>query len=163
MRFEPHIHNPQAVATFKELIAVYNDRSAPLRIARLNALLLRLLLDLAPTEAPDDVAVTSKTAQTVTAAVRYIREHYAEKITLDDLAKTVLTDKYTLCRQFKKMTGQTVVEHIHRYRCIKAADCLSNGCSVTDTAALCGFDNLSFFTKTFKKYRGELPSKCKAK
>ena len=101
------------------------------------------------------------------------REHYQlampgdspltvkEKISLEDISRSVLCDKYTLCRDFKKYTGQTVFENLNRYRCIKAAELLNDGKSVAEAALLCGFESFSFFTKTFKKYMGSLPSEYK--
>ena len=41
---------------------------------------------------------------------------------------------------------------------MKAIDYLSDGFTVTETASLCGFENLSFFTKVFKRYTGNNPS-----
>ena len=83
------------------------------------------------------------------------------KITLDDISKAVLFDKFALCREFKKTTGQTIVENLNNYRCIKAIEYLSAEYTVAQTAAFCGFDNLSFFTKTFKRFIGKLPSDYK--
>ena len=113
--------------------------------------------------------ITHKTApsedfkryETVKNVISYIRENYRRKITIDDISKAVLYDKYALCREFKRLTGQTIVENLNNYRCIKAIDYLSEGYSVADTASLCGFDNLSFFAKTFKRYIGKLPREYK--
>jgi AraC-like DNA-binding protein len=94
----------------------------------------------------------------VKAAIGYIRQSYDRKISLDELAKITYSDKYALCRNFKRLTGQTVVQYINLYRCQKAAEMITNGQTVAEAAHLCGFDNLSFFTKTFKHYMGALPS-----
>ena len=50
-------------------------------------------------------------------------------------------------------------ESLNEYRCMKAAEYISDGKSVSKAASPCGFDNNSFFTKTFKRYIGALPSK----
>ena len=97
--------------------------------------------------------------ETVKKVLLYIRENYRTRITLDSVAKHVLTDKYTLCKLFKKSTGQTIFENINAYRCMRAAEYIAHGTTVCEAASLCGFDNNSFFTKTFKKYMGVLPSK----
>ena len=89
----------------------------------------------------------------------FIQENYDKRITLDQISKEVLTDKYTLCKIFKKLTGQTIFENLNEYRCLKAAEYIAEGKSVSEAANLCGFDNNSFFTKTFKRYIGTLPSK----
>ena len=103
----------------------------------------------------------SKGYEKVKLTIMYIRENYNSKITLEQIARFVLCDKYTLCKEFKKFTGQTVFENLNNYRCLKAAQYLSEGITVTQAASLCGFENFSFFSKTFKKHIGTLPSKYK--
>ncbi len=39
----------------------------------------------------------------ITLAISYIRSNYMQKITLSDVARAVLCDKYTLCKDFKKL------------------------------------------------------------
>ena len=99
-----------------------------------------------------------KSFLTVKAAIRFMRENYARKLSLQEIASAVLTDQYALCRSFKQYTGQTIVEYLGRYRCSRAIDCLQNGKAVSETAFLCGFASPSFFIKTFKKYTGHNPS-----
>ena len=100
-----------------------------------------------------------KELATVKKVLLYIRENYHTKIKLDLIAEHVLTDKYTLCKIFKANTGQTIFENINAYRCMKAAEYIASGKNVCESANLCGFENNSFFTKTFKRYIGVLPSK----
>lgn len=137
----------------------YTQTSLPCRTAKLNELVLKILIELVCFHSTSAVLpyAESKALKNVKATVRYIRENYSSKITLDEIAKTVYTDKYALCREFKKSTGQTITEYANRYRCQKAADYITEGHTVTQAALLCGFENLSFFTKTFKKYMGKLP------
>ena len=91
--------------------------------------------------------------------ILYTRQNYNRKITLDEIAGAALYDKYALCREFKKYMGQTITEYLNYYRCVKAKELLEEGYSVTETADLCGFGNLSYFGKTFKRHIGYSPSK----
>lgn len=161
--FAPVVQDPAVFSLFTKLKSLYSDTSAPHRVAKLHAVLLQILLALSEnhsTPEPHSHA-HSKRYERVKLVLLYIRENYSRKITLDDIAKTVFCDKYTLCKDFKMYTGQTVFENLHHYRCMKAIDFLNAGHTVAQTALLCGFDNFSFFTKTFKKHIGKLPSAYK--
>ena len=74
------------------------------------------------------------------------------------MARAMGMSKFYLCREFKRATGQTVIEYVNSYRIQKAAQLISGGYTVSEAARACGFENMSFFTKTFKKYLGCLPS-----
>jgi len=160
---KPLLRNSTLVQLFTDLKTVYFDVTDALRIPKLHKITLELLITLAEQHSLQKPALVSQSRKfdTVKNTLSYIREHYAHKVTLDKISKAVLCDKYTLCKDFKKLTGQTIMENLNHYRCIKAIDCLSAGHSVSDTASLCGFENLSFFTQTFKRHIGKLPSEYK--
>lgn len=94
-------------------------------------------------------------------AIKIIREEYNKKLTLEYIARLVYTDKFTLSKEFKRYTKMTVVEYINNFRSKKASELITDGLTVNEAARKCGFNNMSFFTKTFKNFMGELPSKYK--
>lgn len=163
IQFAPVIKDPAVVSLFTKLKSLYLDTDTPHRIAKLHTVLLQLMITLTENHSTpvSHAKEHNKRYNRIKPALIYIRDNYHRKITLDDIAKAVLCDKYTLCKDFKTYTGQTVFEHLHRYRCMKAIDFLNAGHTVGETATLCGFENFSFFTKTFKKYIGNLPSAYK--
>lgn len=163
LTFLPRIHSSALYDLLNELKDVYADPNLPCRIARLNELLLRILIELVTGYATcAHVPITkSRSFENIKHVIRYIREHYAERLSLDLLAGEVYLDKHTLCRDFKKLTGTTVISYVNRYRCQRAADFLAEGYTVAETAETCGFDTPSFFTRTFKRYMGSLPSRHK--
>ena len=95
--------------------------------------------------------------------ILYIQSNYDKKITLAELSKETYIDKYTLSKKFKEFTGITIVNYINNYRSKMALSMIQNGEQINNTAILCGFNNISFFTKTFKKHTGNLPSFYKMK
>lgn len=161
-KFTPLIRDDKIEALITEIKSVVEGEQ-DLKIARLHEILLRLLIYISENySVKKNVAASDKKSfENIKTVIRFIRENYHRKLSLDEIASEVLMDKYTLCREFKKVTGQTVVENINKYRCIKASELLAEGNTVAKAAELCGFENLSFFTKTFKKYIGSLPSKFK--
>jgi len=90
----------------------------------------------------------------------YIRNNYDSAITLNDMASMAgMSPKY-FCYFFKEMTTKTPVEYLNAYRIEKASRKLTNSdLSVTDIAFSCGFNDLSYFIKTFKKHKGITPAK----
>ncbi len=89
----------------------------------------------------------------------YIGDHYSEDLTLDSLAELCGITKHHLAREFKAYTGMTVLTYLNLIRCKNAEGCLLAGNSVTDTAVECGFESISYFSRTYKKIMGKSPSK----
>ena len=52
----------------------------------------------------------------ITDAIKYVMEHYKEKITLDTLASMAYTDKFYFIRQFHSLTGFTPKEYQNELR-----------------------------------------------
>lgn len=89
----------------------------------------------------------------------YIEKNYQKELTTDILAENVGFNKYYFCHVFKKITAMTPVAYINYIRCRKARELLASGrANAGEAAAQCGFENLSYFSKTYKNYIGELPS-----
>lgn len=87
--------------------------------------------------------------------LRRIRKDYALDLKLKDLADDAkLAPKY-LCRIFRAVTGRTPIEYLNYYRIECAAEKLIVTTDpVTEIAFGCGFNDLSYFSKTFKRYKG---------
>ena len=153
------------LVNFKALIDTYEDSKNICRIARLNEILIKILIELREHYTLSENANTTKkrSFDAVKCTIKFIRTNYARKISLDEVAKNALMDKYTLSREFKKLTGMTIVQYINSYRCKKAAEYIASGTSVSEAANMCCFTNMSFFTKTFKCYMHKMPSEYKVK
>ncbi len=92
-------------------------------------------------------------------AISYIGTNYKENISIDDIVSHIGFSKYHFCRTFKEVTGQTTFDYINILRCNQAKKLLSSGkYNISESALLSGFNNLSYFTRTYKKYMGVLPS-----
>lgn len=160
--FEPIVRNAKITDLFLRFQKICLDDNGILKEAKQNDLLLRILIELTEnhfTEIKD--VVKSKSFESIKKTISYIRNNYSKKISLDELSKNAAIDKFVLSREFKKFTGQTIVEYVNNFRCQKASNYITSGYNISEAAQMCGFDNLSFFTKTFKKHMGILPSKMK--
>lgn len=90
----------------------------------------------------------------------YIRKNIDKNIALEELAQVSGMSPRYFCRVFKSMTGRTPIEYVNYYRIETASQMLiTTGESVTDIALNCGFNDMSYFSKMFKKLKGISPSK----
>ena len=81
---------------------------------------------------------------------------------LNEMAEAAQMSPKYFCYFFKEMTSKTPVEYLNGYRIEKAAKKLLNtNDSVTDIAYSCGFNDLSYFIKTFKIQKGMSPAKLR--
>jgi len=88
-------------------------------------------------------------------ALQYVDEHYAEKISLEDIAKYVGISKYYFSNLFKKENDINFSSYLNKVRIEKAKDLLKNpGFTVSQIFYQVGFNNQQYFSKIFKKYTG---------
>lgn len=90
---------------------------------------------------------------------KYINENYSNKIYIEDLASQVNMNTQYFCRFFKSVTGKTPVDYINHHRIENAAKMLvTSDNKIMDICFSVGFDNFSYFIKTFKQHKGCTPS-----
>lgn len=83
----------------------------------------------------------------------YIKDHYKENITFDDLLTSTNYSKSHFIRLFKSATGMNYTDYLNKYRVEKACrDLIYTDKNVTEIATENGFNNIQYFSKIFKKY-----------
>lgn len=82
----------------------------------------------------------------------YIALHYAEPISVSELAELCCFSDYHFMRFFKKHMSMTCVEYINNLRLEKAVALFEKGyTSILEVSLSVGFRNLSYFHRAFKK------------
>lgn len=84
----------------------------------------------------------------------YIEKNYAEPITLQQLADIIPCNSQYLCRFFKEITGITPIQYLIQRRVEHACEMLKETTkSVLEISLDCGFENVSYFIRQFKKLK----------
>jgi len=91
----------------------------------------------------------------------FIETHYQQAIDVNEVAKLTHLTTAAFCRYFKKSTHLTFTDFLNQYRINQAKKLLLHDKNVTEACYESGFENLSYFNKTFKKITGENPSRFK--
>ena len=90
--------------------------------------------------------------------LEYISENYTEKISTKELASMCYLSEAHFCRFFKSAVGKTAMEYVNQYRIEKAAVLLKNtDGQISAVAQSTGFDDINYFSRTFKKIKGLSP------
>jgi AraC-like DNA-binding protein/ligand-binding sensor protein len=100
------------------------------------------------------LAQAPRQSQIIERALSYIRNHFAEVISLDDVARAAYTSKRNLTRVFREECGASVLNTIHGIR-IAHACTLLYGTDMTciQIALECGFGSVQQFNRTFVKLK----------
>lgn len=94
----------------------------------------------------------------------YIEENYQKQITIEEIAGRCFYSKSYFMRFFKETMGVPFVEYLNNYRLDTAAKrLLSSGENILNIASECGFENLSYFNRRFKKRFGMTPGEYRRK
>lgn len=92
----------------------------------------------------------------------FIQNHYQEKITLEEIAKSVSISKSECSRFFKKVTGESLFNYLILYRINKSIDLIRDtNLSIAEIATSVGFSDQSYYTKCFKEQKKITPKKFK--
>lgn len=91
--------------------------------------------------------------------MQYIQNHYISDISIAEVARSASLSVSECLRCFKNTIGTTPIQYVRQYRIQKAAELLSaTSLKISDIAMQCGFQEMSYFARTFKDIRGCTPS-----
>ena len=119
--------------------------------------LASMVLSLAEATAGRVASVPSDRRHTV--VVDYLREHFDQPVTLQELAELAQANPFVLLRQFKRDYGVTPHEYLRVHRVNRAREFIRRGLRLADVAALCGFADQSHLNRQFKRTVGVTPGK----
>nr|WP_315184160.1 AraC family transcriptional regulator [uncultured Flavobacterium sp.] len=89
----------------------------------------------------------------------HVKDHFQEAITLEEVAVLVSMTVPSFCRYFKKITNKTFTKFVNDYRLVHASKLLAEKpISITEICYESGFNNFSYFNKSFKEFTGKSAS-----
>lgn len=98
----------------------------------------------------------------INSAMDFIASHYADPLTLDDIASHIYVGREECCRCFKRALTLSPFEYLTRFRLEKTLEWLGQketaSQTISELAALAGFNNASYFAKIFREYFHCTPS-----
>jgi len=95
---------------------------------------------------------------------QWIFDNLGENITIEKIAREIPMNPTYFCEYFKNQTGETVLDFVTKTRIETAKDLLlTTDLKIYDIAEKVGYTDTKYFSKLFKKYFGEVPSKYKEK
>ena len=157
----PHIKDGWSLFPLLEEIGKEYKRDEPLSLCAVEALTSLLLIHLSRITAGSPVPESNPLMEQVKID---ITEHYMLDISLDDLALKYNMSKSHFSKKFKSYAGVGFHEFVTLVRIQNAERLLvTTSESVTEVASLCGFNDSSHFTQTFKKLKGMTPGEYKKK
>ena len=100
----------------------------------------------------------------VKAAIRFMTDHYSEPISLSSVAEAVKLSPIYFGTLFKRETNLFFKHYLIHIRLNQAEYMIKTGKgNITEIAQKCGFKDVFYFSKSFKKYKGFSPSTIKTK
>lgn len=91
-------------------------------------------------------------------SITYINSNYDSDLTAESVAALINVSYSSFSRMFKKATGKTFKEYLNITRINEAERLLkTTDYPVADIAIRCGYNNVSYFTATYKRYKGITP------
>ena len=125
--------------------------------------LSRLILLLSRRQAPSPSAKSGKALRNewwVKLMLEHIHQNYASHLTTAAIAKAAAVSESECLRCFRSVVGLTPIQYVIQYRVQKAEELLlfTPELNVAEVGARCGFQDASYFAKTFHALNGCTPS-----
>jgi AraC-like DNA-binding protein len=87
----------------------------------------------------------------------YINQHYADSLTIDQLAEQFFVSKYHLMHEFSQKTGTSIYRYLMQQRLHAVCELLEQGTVPNEAYLLCGFKDYANFYRAFRSAYGQSP------
>ncbi|KRE49022.1 response regulator transcription factor [Paenibacillus sp. Soil522] len=117
-------------------------------------------------EHPNQLRLNDKghSGQLITKAIEYIKLHYRDDLTLQEVADTIHVSKSYFSNLFKKQSGQNFIDYLIDLRLHEAKRMLvQNEYKIYEVAEKSGFNDVKYFSKLFKKMTQMTPVEYREK
>jgi AraC-like DNA-binding protein len=106
----------------------------------------------------------SRHRHAITEALRYLLANYRNEIRLDEVLKLTRMSRATFSRQFKRHSGKSFSEFVSHIRLQSARrELVETDRSVLEIATSCGFSEVSFFNRIFRRMVSCTPSEYRTR
>lgn len=93
----------------------------------------------------------------------HIDENFTDDLTITALSRMVNLSCFHFCRLFKQITGKTLSEYVNGVRIEKAERLLlEHEYTIGEVAAMCGYNDINYFSRVFKMHRNMSPSRFRS-
>lgn len=91
--------------------------------------------------------------------LQYIQDHFDQELSVGLIAASAAISESECLRCFRNTIGSTPIQYLRQYRLQQACLLLSaTHEKIADISECCGFQDVSYFTKTFREQKGLVPS-----
>lgn len=91
--------------------------------------------------------------------LQFIQVHYSQPLTAAQIAQSAAISESECLRCFRNVIGTTPIQYLNQYRVQRAEELLlSTDWKITEIGGQCGFQEMGWFARTFRKLKGCTPS-----
>jgi AraC-like DNA-binding protein len=151
--------NPQyVISLFRQFLS---EQESMTRSSALELILLLIMQQLS-VAAHDSIQVDNSGAALAYKAQQLIRTQFHLPVSTSTLASQLHCNADYLGRVYRQTFQLTITDAIHRQRVLCAEKMLiTDSCSLSEVAERCGFQDVSYFRKVFRKKMGLTPAAWK--
>lgn len=154
----------RALLSLRAVFSVQENEENELQTVQHLLRLWELLYENAPRAAPAQDTAAVRAQARLQIMLQFIHNHYAQPITLEDIAQAVPVSKSGALGLFRQVLNTSPVRYLVDYRLKQAAKQLaSTGAGISIIAGETGFESPGYFCRQFKKLFGVTPGEYRKK
>ncbi len=157
--------NPKIRSYYKQLYSCFNSNHPP-ALSNLEAGgWVRLLLQqfgLAQQQLEDiNPTLDSSIDRVIKQAVQYLTLQFTQPISIEHMSNHLGYHRSHLCKLFRQATGFSPMQYLLKIRMQRAELLLATPMTIDQVASSVGYSDALYFSKKFRKWRGQSPSEYK--
>lgn len=126
--------------------------------------LILLLYNHCPLSGHEPSPKILRNGERIKSMLQYIQQYYEEPLTIGMIAQAAMISESECLRCFRETIGTTPIRYLKQFRVQRAAEMLiTTEKKIADIGELCGFQEMSYFAKSFREMMGITPSEYRKK